>query len=479
MRLVLVVVMLAAACGPGGIVRPAAMGGTGSTGRPDGGPMPTVDEGGGDDGGAGDAAVGDGGGAADATADSGQADPRPCSDLFRQDLLRTYELEISDTEMASLDAEFHNLAALQTGLDFATYHPVTFHMGGETVANAAVKLHGQSSWMQAAMLDGARGKMQFMLAFDQVDAKAAFHGVGKIVLDMPRSDRTFMHDRLAHTWLRQSGILASCAASARLVINGAYYGLYVAEEHVGKRVVQQFFPDNAGGDLWKGGSQLQVGTKPGNQSRLQTFWNATDFASAAAILDLPGTLTSWGAEALLNDADGYYNGSHNFFVYDQGAGKGFRFLPSDTDSTFDWLAVYDDIAFSDHPIYWWTARSGIAPGQHWVAVLSDAGQRRAYADAIAALLAKWDVSELQGWIDTWWPQIAADAAADPHAIATPAQSKRSIALARDGIAKRAAYLKSFVDCEHGSGADADGDGYRWCDDCDDANPALHSTCPVP
>src|SRR3954447_22708303 len=115
MRLVLVVVMLAAACGPGGIVRPAAMGGTGSTGRPDGGPMPTVDEGGGDDGGAGDAAVGDGGGAADATADSGQADPRPCSDLFRQDLLRTYELEISDTEMASLDAEFHNLAALQTG----------------------------------------------------------------------------------------------------------------------------------------------------------------------------------------------------------------------------------------------------------------------------------------------------------------------------------------------------------------------------
>ena len=50
-------------------------------------------------------------------------------------------------------------------------------------------------------------------------------------------------------------------------------------------------------------------------------------------MDIPGSLTSWAAEALINDSDGYYGGSHNFCLYDQGA-AGFIFLPQDTDSTW-------------------------------------------------------------------------------------------------------------------------------------------------
>jgi hypothetical protein len=42
------------------------------------------------------------------------------------------------------------------------------------------------------------------------------------------------------------------------------------------------------------------------------------------------------------------------------------------------------------------------------------------------------------------------------------------------VAKRPAYLRTFVDCElNGAGADQDGDGYRWCDDCRDDDPAAH------
>ena len=40
----------------------------------------------------------------------------------------------------------------------------------ETVANASIKLHGQSSWLQTVMFDGERAKMQFDVAFDKVDA---------------------------------------------------------------------------------------------------------------------------------------------------------------------------------------------------------------------------------------------------------------------------------------------------------------------
>ncbi len=45
-----------------------------------------------------------------------------------------------------MEAEFQNLAALESGADFVVYHPVVFHLGGETVSDAAIKLHGASSW---------------------------------------------------------------------------------------------------------------------------------------------------------------------------------------------------------------------------------------------------------------------------------------------------------------------------------------------
>src|SRR4029079_2346383 len=142
----------------------------------------------------------------------------------------------------------------------------------------------------------------------------------------------FLHDRLAHAWLRQNGILASCATSARLVINGQYYGLYVVEEDVGHRVIDKFFPGNSDGDLWEGGEIPETNKMTANPARMDACWGATDLAAVSAIVDVPGSLMTWAAEALLNDADGYYGGFHNFLLYDQGP-KGLIFLPKDTDST--------------------------------------------------------------------------------------------------------------------------------------------------
>ena len=214
-----------------------------------------------------------------------------------------------------------------------------------------------------------------------------------------------------------------------------------------------------------------------DSGRLHAFERAGDLAGLAAITDVSGSLTSWAAEALLNDADGYYGGGHNFYLYDQGA-AGFRFLPQDTDSTFDWLAIYDDLPYADHPVYWWVNRGPPAPlpGDKWMIVLGDAGQRVAYAQAIAGAMAKWNVTEIQGWIDTWSQQIAAAAAGDPHLTVAPAEIAKATRAARDVVSGRPAYLQTFVDCENrvaGAETDADGDGFPWCDDCNDADPAVH------
>ena len=109
--------------------------------------------------------------------------------------------------------------------------------------------------------------------------------------------------------------------------------------------------------------------------------------------------------------------------------------------------------------------------------MSDADQRRKYADAIAAQLAKWDVAQIQGWIDTWSQQIAGDVASDPHAWATPDNFNTAVAQAREIVQSRADYLRTFVDCENGNGADMDGDGARWCDDCRDDDASIHLGAP--
>ena len=422
-------------------------------------------------------------GSSHATPDGGRQDPpdgsvsSACADLFDEGTLATYSVDIADADWSAMEVEFNNLAALESGADFVVYHPAVFHLGGETVNDAAIKLHGASSWYQTVTLDGARAKMQFDVSFDQSNPSGKFHGVTKLVFDMPRSDWTFLHDRLSQHWLRQAGIFAPCSASGRLEINGAYYGLYSVEQGVGDAVVKQFFPSNATGDLWKGGTQAETNTKSPNYGRLTTFLAAEDLGSLTAIVDVQDSLTSWAAEALLNDADGYYGGSHNFYLYDQGA-AGYLFLPDDTDSTFDWLADFDLVGATDHPVYFWYARAKPAPlpGDKWMIVLGDAGWRAKYAQAIAGLLAKWDVGQIQGWIDSWSQQIADAAGSDPHAWATAAQVQQATATARAVIAQRAAYLQTFVDCEAGVAAaatDADGDGYRWCDECDDANAAVH------
>ncbi|HLK88268.1 MAG TPA: CotH kinase family protein [Polyangia bacterium] len=403
-----------------------------------------------------------------------------CPDLFDQNQVRTYSLDIAPADWQAIMAEFNDTATLLAqGNDFVSRHPVVFHLGSETVSDATLKLHGQSSWAQTVMLDGARAKIQFDISFHQSNPNGKFHGVEKLVFDMPRSDWTFMHDRLSHAWLRQIGIAAGCAANARVEINGSYYGMYVAEENTNKRILAEFFPSNTGG-LWKAGIQPETAltVQQQNLDRQATFaqaYKAGDFASVSAIVDLPSSVVEFASEAILNNADGTYGGNHNFYIYDQGQ-PGFVYLPNDTDSTFDWMALFDQTPANDHPIYFWANRAAPKPmiSPVYLAAINDPATRKQYVDAIATQLGKWNVGQVQGWIDTWSQQIEADVTADPHTWATPDQFQMAVSKAHDIVGQRAQFLQSFVDCErNGTGADQDGDGVRWCDDCDDSNPAVH------
>ncbi len=112
----------------------------------------------------------------------------------------------------------------------------------------------------------------------------------------------------------------------------------------------------------------------------------------AAIVDMEWSVTEWAAEALINDADGYYGGAHNFYLYDY-PGTGYRWLICDADSSFDWFGYVNE-----HPIYWWIAprTEHYSPGQHYSIVMDDPTWRGHYIDAIRTLLARWDARQDPG-----------------------------------------------------------------------------------
>ena len=417
-------------------------------------------------------------GGAGATAGTGGEMPsmaRGCSDLFDQARLVDYAFDISADEWAKLDYEFRNRDALKAaGIDFKTYHPIVFHYGSETVTDAMVRLKGDSSWRITLMEDGDKARMQFVVSFDEVNPAAKFHGLSKIVLDMPNDDETFMQERLGFTAMAELfGQPAPCANNARVTINGQYYGLFVNEEHVGGGFIKRVFPEAPNGDLFAGGYTPKTNELAPNKAKLKAFWAAHDIASMAAVIDLESSVTEWAAEALINEGDGYWGGAHNFYLYDY-PGLGYRWLIDDADASFAWLNRSDG-----HPIYWWTSRSGDNVGPHYLIVMADPTWRARYIEALRTQLGRWDVARLHGWIDAWEVQIADAAAQDPHRMFSVEDHQAAIAETRQVVVDRPAFIAKFLGCQDGSGdaIDADGDGFAWCNDCNDATPGVSPGAP--
>ena len=132
--------------------------------------------------------------------------------------------------------------------------------------------------------------------------------------------------------------MAPCTNSARLNVNGAYYGLYVAEESKDATLVAQFFPGNAGGDLFEGGVDAATNKASPNWTRLKQFGPPRTSPRSHRSSTCQAPCSSGPRRPPINDADGYYGGSHNFYIYDLGA-EGYTFIPSDVDTTFEWTAA--------------------------------------------------------------------------------------------------------------------------------------------
>ena len=390
------------------------------------------------------------------------SDDSRCPAIFAQTLVPEYHVTISDTELSKLEQEFKNRPITDpAGFDHNPYHPIELRYQDIVVPDAMIRLKGQSSWFETVALD-ANPKMQFVISFNEINDKGRFYGVRKLELDMPRSDHSFLQQRLALWQFRKSGINAQCANSARLFLNGKYYGLYTNLERMDKEFLQRSFGADDEGDLWEGGRIIQTNEETFHWTRLDMFWHLGNLAQLSLIVDFDLSVRMWSVDAMMGNADGYYNGRANFFLYDHPT-RGFMWLPHDLDTAFNATYLPPDTSplFTD------------APGrnkhdrEHWALVMDDAAWLDRYVAMLTEARASFDVKALQARVDGWSAQIAPSVVADPHFVSGFDDHRAAVAAFRSFVARRAEAVDTWLTCRNGGGPDLDRDGYSSCYDCVD------------
>ena len=183
------------------------------------------------------------------------APARGCSDLFEPSRFADYGFDISADEWAKMDYEFRNRDALKAaGVDFKTYHPIVFHSGSETVADAMVRLKGESSWVRRCWTTATRrGCSSWSRSKRSTPPRSSTASARSSSTCPTTTTRSCRNVWASRRWRELLGQPAPCANSARVTINGQYYGLYVNEEHVGNAYIKRVFPEAPNGDLFEGG----------------------------------------------------------------------------------------------------------------------------------------------------------------------------------------------------------------------------------
>lgn len=399
-----------------------------------------------------------------------------CAPVFAQNVLPEYHLTLTPEDWAAIDHEFRNPQLTSSGsIIEPPYHPTQLRVvqGANTYdpTGVMIRINGNTSWLQAIEHD-ANPKMQFLIAFNKVDPDGRFQEQRKIKLDMPRSDWTFLQQRVALAWMRgRAGVPAQCANNARVYVNGAYYGLYTNAEFQDKGFLKRVFggADNDG-DLWKAGREIKTNEETHGWTRITAFWALNDLGNMDPLIDLDMSMLEWVSEAIIGDSDGYNQGRPNYYLYDRPSTQKFVWLANDLDTTLD----EDFLPPDTTPVLAPTPPDERRWERDWhhylIAMNQPAGVAR-YVAAMRTQLPKLDPAEIAMWVDDWSAQIAVAAAEDSHRPFSMADHAGALVRIKEYSPDRKVYLQRWLDCWNGGGADADGDGFDMCHDCKDSNAA--------
>ena len=413
--------------GTGGAV--AAAGGSGGVDAPSAAGAPAAGESA-----AGESAAGSGGAA-------GAAPPAPkaSDEVFRDDLLRTYELTISDDDWDHLQ---------ETATE-ELYVPAVLTVEGQELGTIGVRYKGNVGTLQECFEDGEQvcRKLSLKLKFDEYDPALRYRGLKKLNFHSSLRDHSHLHERLAYKLFRELDVLAPRSVHARLMINGKYSGLYNLTEEVDGRFTDHRFTGAEGQgtlykEAWPARSQdpgyfthAQQTNEGSSVSKVVRF--AEELASAPSDqlgqvvsrwMDPDATLRylavhtatkHWDGPLTFYCSEDYGCNNHNYFIYESATRDHFELVAWDTDNTF-----YEEVLTERAEVpEWWEPVSEcdhdagdgfLPPGcDRLVRGFVQLGLDRFRAALDDLLTGPYQVEALQADVDRWAAQIDEAVKTDP------------------------------------------------------------------
>ncbi|MDP8254837.1 MAG: CotH kinase family protein [Candidatus Alcyoniella australis] len=366
--------------------------------------------------------------------------PGACDEVFDPDQLPTYDIQIDPGQWANLQYEWANWAdRMDEGLPTKPYHPlISFKYADEVVENAAIRLKGSElNW------GSSPDKMQFNISFKQYDDSGRWHGMRKVNLDAPHNDPSMLRERIAFWYFRELGLSAPCANSARLMVNGEYYGLFTNIEHVDQEFLERNFgKDAAEGNLYKTGEKQTNESDP-DISDWEQFDSELTLEQLEQLVDLEQAVQMWVGEAVIPQVDGYWAGGDNWYIYNHPQ-RGFVFIPWDNDYSFTVAGMNVD------PITW-EAPWGHGKPAHFLTMIQDTDWFLYFLETFDSALYVFDPEVLHAMIDQYAEQIAEAMDADANKPYSTDDHLDAIDATYTHVEQRQLFGFEWLDCKNGAG----------------------------
>jgi hypothetical protein len=285
--------------------------------------------------------------------------------LFDQSTIRTYNLVIAPTDLATLNSN----------PEAEMYVPGMLEFEGKTYGPLSVRYKGSvTAWRAPCVLSPGNmlpkfGKCSIKVDFSMPDSSAHFFGLKKLNFHSMNEDDSMLRERLGYAMFREMGVAAPRAMHARVLINGVLEGLFIAVEQIDERFTRSRFTEGGRGNLYKeiwpmfddpnmyikalennssqktpAGVQKMLDFKAaiGMSSDAAESWFVRDYmmrymAVDRVIINDDGVFhwwCEWGAQG--NNTGPY--GNHNYYWYEEMKANHMWLIPWDLDTSFDGLA---------------------------------------------------------------------------------------------------------------------------------------------
>lgn len=239
----------------------------------------------------------------------------------------------------------------------------------DSMDNVGFRLRGNTSRFAA--------KKSFKVSMNSFVQGQKWLGLEKLNLNGEHNDPSILRSYLSASLLRDQNVISTRNSYVRLYINGEYKGLYYNAEHIDENFLDERFPGDDNGNLYKaywgadmtyhGTAQsaylqyyeLKTNTAANDYSGLISFLNTLNNCSnedfpcvIQQILDVDLYLRTLVVEVLAGHWDGHSYNKNNFYLYQRPSDGRFVFIEYDMDNTFgiDWMGIN----WATRNIYQWS-----------------------------------------------------------------------------------------------------------------------------